>query len=107
MHSLEVDAALVLVVIASIGAAVMACWPRASRRSGIAIVVLAIIGAVLSVVGDGWGRGWSAVLLAFAVLGFWLIDRGIPGNRQRPAWVRAYAVLLIGIAVAATWLQVS
>ncbi len=37
------------------------------------------------------------VALGLFVLGlvFWLVDRGIPGNKPRPGWMVAFAILLL------------
>ncbi len=43
-----------------------------------------------------------ALLLALGIAGFWLVDRGIPGNRSRPWWLLFAAVAIIVIAVLAT-----
>ena len=46
------------------------------------------------------GRIWGAGALLIAATGFWLFDRGVPGNRPRPGWLRVWAVLLVVIAIA-------
>jgi len=45
------------------------------------------------------GMAIIATGLALAVTAFWLVDRGIPGNRRRPAWFKAYAICLLLLAL--------
>ena len=99
----------------------MACWPRFSRRFGPLVVLIACVSVGLSVLSEETGERLAArvglpqahselgakmplIALAFfaVLLAFWLVDRGIPGNRFRPIWVRLLAALLIGLAVLAT-----
>ncbi|CAB5005487.1 unannotated protein [freshwater metagenome] len=72
-----------------------------SKESGEALAARVGLPQVHSELGD------KMPLIAFAffvvLLVFWLVDRGIPGNRHRPVWLRFLAVLLIMLAVFATY----
>ena len=88
-----------LLVAVSIGSIVMALSRPASRRIGGGLVIALVAGCLLvGVAGDRLG---GAVVLLITGAGFWLFDRGVPGNRPRPGWLRAWAVLLVIVAVAA------
>ena len=121
VHALVVHAAVVLVPLAALGSVLMAVWRSFSRRFGVAVVILAGVGAAASFVAKGSGEqlaarvgepeqhaelGETLPLFALAmfvlVLVFWLFDRGIPANRGRPGWLVAVAVLLVLVAAAAT-----
>lgn len=121
LHPLAVHAAVVLVPLAALGAVVMAVSPRLARRYGGLIVVAGVASFVASFVAKEAGESLAsrvpvtaqhaqlgdvvpilALVLALGLIGFWLVDRGIPGNRSRPWWLRAAAVALIVIAVLAT-----
>jgi TctA family transporter len=122
VHPLVVHIVIVLIPVAAIAAVIMALRPSFSRRFGIAVVVLAVVGALGAVVSKMSGEQLSSrigypqphvelgnVLPIFAgvfaalLLIFWLFDRGVPGNRRRPAWLRFLAVALVVAAVLATW----
>ena len=121
LHPLAVHAAVVLVPLAALGALVMAVSRRLSRRYGGLIVVAGIVAFIASFVAKEAGEALAlkvgqpgphaqlgnlvpllALLLGLGIAGFWLVDRGIPGNRPRPWWLRVAAVALIVIAVLAT-----
>lgn len=121
LHPLAVHAAVVLVPLAALGAVVMAVSPRLARRYGGLIVVAGVASFVASFVAKEAGESLArrvpvtaqhaqlgdvvpilALVLALGLIGFWLVDRGIPGNRSRPWWLRVAAVALIVIAVLAT-----
>ncbi len=95
------DAARVVLVAAAAGAIVMAAWPRGSRRYGSVVVAVALLGLIALWVG-GIGSWVPTVFVAVVIL-FWLVDRGIPGNRQRPMWVRVGAIVLVLLAIASGW----
>lgn len=120
LHPLVVHAAIVLLPLASIGSIAMAASTAWSRRFGSLTVVVAWLALAAAVVAraTGWqladevGLPFShatagtavlvaAIVVALAATGFWLVDRGIPGNRRRPAWFRWCAVALVIACVAA------
>lgn len=120
LHPLVVHAVVVLVPVAAIGAIVMAIWPRISRRVGSVFVLASAVGAGAAFVAKASGEAFTevrgepkahaelgetlpliALALFVAMLVFWLFDRGIPGNRPRPVWMRLFAVVLVGIAIVA------
>lgn len=91
-----------LVPLAAIGAVVIVASPRASRRYAPLVVILGWLAAL----GTWLCRQADATVivtwsLAVGLTGFWLADRGIPGNRRRPAWLRVVAVVLVMLSVAA------
>jgi hypothetical protein len=121
LHPLAVHAAVVLVPLAALGAVIMAVSPRLARRYGGLIVVAGAASFVASFVAKEAGESLAssvgvtaqhaqlgdvvpilALVLALGLIGFWLVDRGIPGNRSRPWWLRVAAGALIVIAVLAT-----
>ena len=121
LHPLAVHAAVVLVPLAALGALAMALSPRLSRRYGGLVVVTGVAAFIASFVAKEAGEALAlrvgqpgqhaqlgdvvpllALLLALGIAGFWLVDRGIPGNRSRPWWLRLAAVALIVIAMLAT-----
>lgn len=98
MGSLAGIAGAVLLAAASLGSIAMAVSRQASRRIGwVLVLAIAVAGVLIAVAG---GRIWGAGALLIAATGFWLFDRGVPGNRPRPGWLRAWAVLLVVIAIA-------
>jgi hypothetical protein len=118
VHALVVHGVVVLVPLAAIGAILMAAWPSFSRRFGPLIVVIAALGAGASFVAKESGEQfakrvgtplphadygkWMPVFagaLFVLVLAFWLVDRGIPMNRSRPAWLVVVAVVLVVLAL--------
>lgn len=118
-HVLVVHAAVVLVPLAAIGAVIMAIWPKFSVRFGPAVVVIAAVGVVVSILARQSGqslallRGVSAehhdsgslmplfALGLFAVvLALWLIDRR--GARRRALGTQILAVVVVAVAIIAT-----
>lgn len=118
-HVLVVHAAVVLIPLASIGAIIMGFAPRFSVRFGPAVVVIAGVGVVSSIVARQSGealalvRGVSidhqssgSLLPLFAIglfavtLALWLIDRR--GGRRRTLGARILAVVVIAVAILAT-----
>lgn len=126
LHPLIVHAAVVLVPLTAIGAVLMALWPRFSRRFGVLVVIVGLVAAAsswLARVSGGtlaesvgvtqehseWGHRMpvAAAVLGALTLVFWLVDRGIPGNRRRPWWLIIMAVVLVLIAILATYLTIA
>ncbi|MFM7146805.1 MAG: DUF2231 domain-containing protein [Actinomycetales bacterium] len=122
VHVLVVHAVVVLLPLASIGAVLLALLPRFSQRFAVLVVVLAWAAVPAAFLAEGSGEQFAervglpqphaelgesmpyfAVALAVVLLVFWLFDRGIPGNRGRPWWLKGLAVVLILVAVLTTW----
>jgi uncharacterized membrane protein YidH (DUF202 family) len=114
MHPLVVHAVVVLVPLAAVGLIAMAVRPAFSRRFGVLVVIVAGAGALASIAAKLSGEELAErvgtpelhaelgdvmplVALGLFVLGlvFWLVDRGIPGNKPRPGWLVVYAILLV------------
>jgi uncharacterized membrane protein len=121
MHPLVVHAVVVLVPLSALSAIVMVARPAFSRRFGPLTVALAgagVLGAVLAKASGerlaesvgtpaqhaNLGERLPLVAIGYFVLllGFWLVDRGIPANRRRPGWLTALGVLLVVAAVVVT-----
>ena len=121
VHALIVHAVVVLVPLTAIGAIIMVCSTRFSRRFGILFVLVSGLSFFLAFVAKESGEqlakrvgspqphvevGARMPLFAFAlsvVLAiFWLFDRGIPGNRTRPVWLWVLGVVVILVAILAT-----
>lgn len=123
MHPLIVHGAVVLVPLAAGGLMLMAVRPAFSRRFGVLIVIVAGMAALASVAAKLSGEElaervgtpevhtelgnvlpWVALGLFVLGLVFWLVDRGIPGNKPRPGWLVVYAILLfLASAFAIYW----
>lgn len=118
-HPLIVHAVVVLLPLAALGAIWITVSRKASRRFAAVIVSIAWIGAVASLLAED--SGWAlaervglpqehaamadslptfALLLAASITGFWLVDRGIPGNRPRPPWFIGAGICLDLLAIA-------
>jgi len=122
VHVLVVHAVVVLLPLASVGAVLVALLPRFSRRFAVLVVITAWVAVPLAFLAKGSGEQFAervglpqphaelgdvlpffAVALAVVLLVFWLFDRGIPGNRRRPWWLKALAAVLIVVAGLTTW----
>lgn len=120
-----IHAVVVLVPLTAVGALVMVLRPRLSKRFGVVVVMGAVLSAVAAVVAKESGEDLARVrpvsadhvlagdvvplpVIAFAVLltVFWLIDRGVPGNRSRPVWLSLLGILVILAAGTSTFLVV-
>lgn len=116
-----IHSVVVLIPLSAIGAVLMALRPSFSRRFGPLVVLFAFLSVGFAFISKASGEqlakrvglplvhselGSTMPLIALAffvvLLVFWLFDRGIPGNRRRPVWVRLLAVVLIALAVLAT-----
>ncbi len=121
-HPLVVHAPVVLIPLVAVGAVFMAIRPRLSKRFGVLVAVgswLALVASIAArITGEDFARAMPvsaehvdygnvqpifAITLAVTVTVLWLVDRGIPGNRQRPRWVRAWAVATVVAAVLSVW----
>jgi uncharacterized membrane protein len=122
IHPLVVHFVVVLVPLTAIGAVVMALRPSFSRRFGVVIVVIGLLGLLGAVISRMSGETLSsrigypephatlgdvfpAILAVFTavLVVFWLFDRGVPGNRARPIWLKVMAALLILVSLFALW----
>ena len=114
MHPLLVHAAVVLVPLAALGLMLMAVRPSFSRRFGVLVVIAAGVAVPASFAAKLSGEELAErvgtpqihaelgdvlplVALGLFVLGlvFWLVDRGIPGNKPRPGWLVVFAIVLV------------
>ena len=121
-HPLLVHLPVVLVPLAAILAIVIAARASWDRRIGGVVVLIALGGALSSLLAKESGEQlarrlgnpidhahWGSRLpliagaLFLSVLILWLFDRGIPGNRRRPWWLVLLAVVVIVVAVVALW----
>lgn len=123
MHPLIVHGAVVLVPLAALGLMLMAVRPSFSRRFGVLIVIVAGVAAVTAfaaklsgeelaervgtpAIHAELGNVLPLIALGLFVLGlvFWLVDRGIPGNKPRPGWLVVFAIVLVlAAALAIFW----
>lgn len=113
-HVLIVHATVVLLPIAIIGAIVLVFRRSVIHRLGPITVLVAGMGAATAWVSRGSGEQLAsrvgypqphveygdalpihASLFFVLVLVYWLVARGIPGNRPRPWWVLALAVAVL------------
>lgn len=83
-----------LVIVTAALACGMALTTRLTKRLGVTASLLAGL-AVLT------RPSWLLLCLAVLVLLLWLLGRGIPGRRPRPAWLRIEAVVTGVTAIAA------
>ncbi len=114
VHPLVVHAVVVLLPLVAVLAIIMVISPRFSRRFGPIVVALGFVSVGASLVAKESGEqllrhvesspnhvqlGSRTPLYAglyfLLLLAFWLLDRGIPGNRHRPALVIILGVLLV------------
>ncbi len=122
MHPLIVHGAVVLVPLAALGLMLMAVRSAFSRRFGVLVVIVAGAAALASVAAKLSGEEFAErvgtpevhaelgdvmplVAIGLFVLGlvFWLVDRGIPGNKPRPGWLIVYAIVLFAASVFAIY----
>ena len=113
-HVLIVHATVVLLPIAVIGAIVLVFRRSVIHRLGPITVLVAGVGTATAWVSRGSGEQLAsrvgypqphveygdalpihASLFFVLVLVYWLVARGIPGNRPRPWWVLALAVAVL------------
>jgi hypothetical protein len=122
IHALVVHFVVVLVPLTAIGAVLMVVRPSFSRRFGVVVVVIGLLGLLGSVISRTSGETlasrigypdphtelgdvFPAILAVFTavLVVFWLFDRGVPGNRARPIWLKFMAVLLVLASAFALW----
>ncbi len=117
-HVLIVHATVVLLPIAVIGAIVLVLRRSVIHRLGWITVLVAGVGTAAAWVSRGSGEQLAsrvgypqphveygddlpihATVFFVLVLAYWLVARGIPGNRPRPWWVIALAVMVLVASV--------
>lgn len=120
IHALVVHAVVVLVPLTALGAILMVAWTDFCRRFGPVVVIMGGVAVMAAIIAKEAGEqlalrvgvpaeheeygSWMPVaagILFVLVLGFWLVDRGIPLNRSRPGWLIAVGVLLVLVAFGA------
>jgi uncharacterized membrane protein len=118
LHPLIVHLAVVLLPLSALGAIAIAVRPAWSKRFGVLVVAGAAVGAIAAVISKNSGEdlaqqvgvtsqhldyGNLMPLLAGGFLAliavFWLFDRGVPGNRSRPLWLKVLAVVVALAAI--------
>lgn len=121
-HVLVVHATVVLLPVAALGAVVIVIRRSLIHRLGAITVIVAGLGMaaawvsrfsgaeLASRVGNpqphvelGHDLPIHATLFFVLVTAYWLIARGIPGNRSRPWWVLVLGVLVLLGSVGITW----
>jgi hypothetical protein len=122
VHALVVHAAVVLLPLTALGAVLISLNLAWSRRFGIIVVLVGFVALVTTVIAKESGERLAghvglpethaqlgdrlplfAAVLFVLVLILWLKDRGIPGNRRRPAWVIVLAVMVIIASCLTVW----
>lgn len=118
LHPLIVHLAVVLLPLSALGAIAIAVRPAWSKRFGVLVVAGAAAGAVAAVISKNSGEdlaqqvgvtsehldyGNLMPLIAGGFLAlvtvFWLFDRGVPGNRGRPLWLKMLAAVVALAAI--------
>lgn len=121
-HVLIVHATVVFLPLAVLGAIVIVVKRNLIHRLGALTVIIAAIGAGAAWVSRGSGEQLAsrvgfpephveygdalplhATAFFVAVLIYWLLARGIPGNRSRPWWVMVIGVVVIIGGVGLLW----
>ena len=118
LHPLIVHLAVVMLPLSALGAIAIAFRPAWSKRFGLIVVAGSLVGAVTALISRSSGQelalqvgapadhvnyGNQLPIVAcvfFAVVTiFWLLDRGIPGNRRRPLSLRIFAGVVVFVSV--------
>ena len=118
LHPLIVHLAVVMLPLAALGAIAIALRPVWSKRFGIVVVGGALVGAVTALISRSSGQELAlrvgapaehvnygnllpiVAFVFFAVVTiFWLLDRGIPGNRRRPLGLKILAGIVVLVSV--------
>ncbi|MGA0208686.1 MAG: DUF2231 domain-containing protein [Candidatus Nanopelagicales bacterium] len=121
-HVLIVHATVVFLPLAVLGAVVIVVKRNLIHRLGALTVIIAAIGAGAAWVSRGSGEQLAsrvgfpephveygdalplhATAFFVVVLVYWLVARGIPGNRSRPWWVMVIRVVVIIGGVGLLW----
>lgn len=122
VHALVVHVVVVLLPLTAIGAILIAARNDWSKRFGIVVVVLAFVATGAAFVSKESGEKlaarvglpqehaelgdvmpWVALGFFVVVTVFWLFDRGVPGGRRRPGWLRAFAVAVVLVSLFAIY----
>lgn len=118
-HVLVVHATVVLLPLASTMAVVLVLRRSVIHRWGWATVAVTAAGTVAAWLSRGSGEQFAsrvgspqphvdygdalpihASLLLVVVLAYWLLARGVPGNRPLPWWVKVLGVVVLAGAIA-------
>jgi hypothetical protein len=118
LHPLIVHLTVVMLPLSALGAIAIAFRPAWSKRFGLIVVAGALVGAVAALISRSSGQelalqvgapashvNYGNVLPAGAIVFFavvtifWLLDRGIPGNRRRPIGLRIFAGVVVLVSV--------
>jgi uncharacterized membrane protein len=118
LHPLIVHVAVVMLPLSALGAIAIAFRPAWSKRFGIIVVAGALVGAVTALISRSSGQELAlqvgapaehvnygnllpiVAFVFFAVVTiFWLLDRGIPGNRRRPLGLKIFAGIVVLVSV--------
>lgn len=121
-HVLVVHATVVLLPLAVIGAVVLVVRRSLIHRLGWITVLIAGAGMIAGWLSKGSGQQLAsrigypqphveygntlpivATVFFALVLIYWLLARGIPGNRPRPWWVIVVGLAVIAAGVALVW----
>jgi uncharacterized membrane protein len=118
LHPLIVHLTVVMLPLSALGAIAIAFRPAWSKRFGLIVVAGALVGAVAALISRSsgqelalqvgapashvnYGNALPAVAFVFftVVTIFWLLDRGIPGNRRRPLGLKIFAGVVVLVSV--------
>ena len=121
-HALVVHATVVLLPLAALGAVIIVLRRSLIHRLGLLTVLLALVGTAAAWVsllsGEelasrvgypdphhdlGENLAIHATIFFVLVTIYWLLARGVPGNRSRPWWLIIYGVVVAIAAVGLTW----
>ncbi len=118
LHPLIVHLAVIMLPLSALGAIAIASRSAWSKRFGVIVVAGALVGAVAAFISKSSGENLArqvgapaehvnygnqlpviALVFFLVVTIFWLLDRGIPGNRRRPPGLMILAGIVIVVAV--------
>ena len=114
LHPLIVHLAVVFLPVSALAAIAIVIRPAWSKRFGILVVGGSLVGAVAAFISRASGQQLAlqvgvsgehlnyGTLLPLVALGFlalvgtfWLFDRGVPGNRSRPLWLKFFGAVVV------------
>jgi uncharacterized membrane protein len=118
LHPLIVHLAVVMLPLSALGAIAIAFRPAWSKRFGLIVVAGALVGAATALISRSSGQELAlqvgapadhvnygnllpvvAIVFFAVVTTFWLLDRGIPGNRRRSLGLRILAGVVVLVSV--------
>lgn len=121
-HVLVVHATVVLLPVAAIAAIVIVLRRSLIHRLGAATVIVSGLGTIAAWVSRFSGAELAsrvgnpqphvelghdlpvhATVFFLLVTAYWLVARGIPGNRARPWWVTVLGIVVILASIGITW----